>query len=145
MIKAILKENEANTSKRDFRQNISNVLYLSAFAISVYMFVCVSLVMEAYLPSSVVETAPYKVLNELSMSFVSGYRDQSYGEVFKSMMSLFGTFFVLVFLARMLRTRAAMHPTLTKDEVKYVSSLELEMEKTLQRRDKLYDKYVLME
>ena len=143
--KAILKENEANTSKRDFRQNISNVLYLSAFAISVYIFVCVSLVMESYLPSSVVETAPYKVLNELSTSFVSGYRDQSYVEVFKSMMSLFGTFFVLVFLARMLKTRAAMHPTLTKDEVKYVSSLELEMEKTLQRRDKLYDKYVLME
>ena len=59
-------------------------------ALSVY--ICIRLVMEAYLPSSVVETAPYKVLNELSMSFVSGYRDQSYGEVFKSMMSLFGTF-----------------------------------------------------
>ena len=36
--KVILKENEANTSKRDFRQNISNVLYMSAFAISVYIW-----------------------------------------------------------------------------------------------------------
>ena len=143
--KLLLERNDGSVSKRDFRRNISNVLYLSAFSISIYIFICVSLIMESYLPASVVETAPYQVLSELSNSFVSVYREQSYGENFKSILSLLGTFFVLVFLGRMLRTRAAMYPYLSEEEVKVVKSLESKMEKTLQRRDKLFDQYVNIE
>ena len=141
----ILTENEASTSKRNFRRNISNVLYLSAFAISIYIFICISLIMESYLPSSVVETAPYQVLSELSNSFISVYREQTYTANFKSILSLLGTFFILVFLGRMLRTRVAMYPYLSEEDVKYVKSLQLKMETTLQRRDKLFDRYVSMD
>ena len=84
--KLLLERNDGSVSKRDFRRNISNVLYLSAFSISIYIFICVSLIMESYLPASVVETAPYQVLSELSNSFVSVYREQSYGENFKSIL-----------------------------------------------------------
>ena len=101
--------------------------------------------MESYLPSSVVETAPYQVLSELSNSFISVYREQSYTANFKSILSLLGTFFILVFLGRMLRTRASMYPYLSEEDVKYVKSLQLKMEKTLQRRDKLFDRYVSMD
>ena len=45
----------------------------------------------------------------------------------------------------MLRTRAAMYPYLSEEEVKVVKSLESKMEKTLQRRDKLFDQYVNIE
>lgn len=139
---ALVEINKAHVAKRDFRATLSSVIYVGAFSIAVYMFICVAIGIRSYLPKNIAESAVYEILVEAAKPLVASYADHSYFENTKVALVLFFTFYVLCFLARMLKTRASLYPIFSSDDKNFVQDVDNRVNAFLEEKERLHRSYL---